>query len=215
MPSYIKCNLVQALRLCTGHTANGGSRGIALPFLDHGTRRRWGVIVRPGRFLLPGKTRYPLYRRLGGRQGLSGQVRKISPPAGFDPHTVQPLASRYIDYGTRPTCYHICAFLYPVLPGVFHIKFLRFFWLLFPNPCFANPSFVFYLSRLSEKCSFGYKISILVLYLTQVPRKSVMLKFFNLLKTERLYYLRKIFRISHRRKSVCITRNNGLGLISF
>ena len=38
---------------------------------------------RPGRSLLPGKTRYPLYRRLGGPQGWSGQVRKISPPTGI------------------------------------------------------------------------------------------------------------------------------------
>jgi len=34
----------------------------------------------PGRSLPPGKTRYPLYRRLGGPQGRSGQVRKISLP---------------------------------------------------------------------------------------------------------------------------------------
>jgi len=45
--------------------------------------------------LPPGKTWYPLYRRLGGRQGRSGRVRKISPPPGFDPRTVQPIASRY------------------------------------------------------------------------------------------------------------------------
>ena len=38
----VKCTLVQALRLCTGRTAHRGSRGIALPFLDHGTRRGWG-----------------------------------------------------------------------------------------------------------------------------------------------------------------------------
>jgi hypothetical protein len=31
-----------------------------------------------------GKTRYPLYRRLGGPQGWSGQLRKISPPLGFN-----------------------------------------------------------------------------------------------------------------------------------
>jgi hypothetical protein len=31
----------------------------------------------------PGKTRYPLYRRLGGPQGRSGRVIKISPPPGF------------------------------------------------------------------------------------------------------------------------------------
>ena len=31
----------------------------------------------------PGKTRYPLYRRLGRPQGRSGRVRKISPPTGI------------------------------------------------------------------------------------------------------------------------------------
>jgi hypothetical protein len=44
-----------------------------------------------------GKTRYPLYRRLGGPQGRSGWVQKISPPLGFDLWTVQPVVSRYID----------------------------------------------------------------------------------------------------------------------
>jgi len=42
--------------------------------------------------LPPGKTRYPLCRRLGGLQGRSGRVRKISPSLGFDPRTVQPVA---------------------------------------------------------------------------------------------------------------------------
>ena len=35
----LNCTLVQALRPCTGRTAHRGSRGIALLFLDHGTRR--------------------------------------------------------------------------------------------------------------------------------------------------------------------------------
>ena len=35
----VKVTLVQALRLCTGRTAYRGSRGIALPFHDHGTTR--------------------------------------------------------------------------------------------------------------------------------------------------------------------------------
>jgi hypothetical protein len=48
--------------------------------------------------LPPGKTRYLLYRKLGGPQGRSGRVRKISPPPGFDHRTVQPVASRYTDY---------------------------------------------------------------------------------------------------------------------
>ena len=47
--------------------------------------------------------RYPLHRRLRGPKGRSRQVRKISCPPGFDPRNVQPVASRYIDYATRPT----------------------------------------------------------------------------------------------------------------
>jgi hypothetical protein len=37
-------------------------------------------------------------RRLGGPQGRSGRVRKISSPPEFDPQTIQPAASRYTDY---------------------------------------------------------------------------------------------------------------------
>ena len=48
--------------------------------------------------LPPGKTRYPLYKRLGGPQGRSGRVRKILPLPGLDPPTVQPAASRYTDW---------------------------------------------------------------------------------------------------------------------
>jgi hypothetical protein len=48
--------------------------------------------------LTQGKTRYPLCRRLDGPQGRSGQVRKISLSTGFDPRTVQPVASRYTDW---------------------------------------------------------------------------------------------------------------------
>jgi hypothetical protein len=47
--------------------------------------------------LPPGKTRYKLYRGLGGPQCWSGRMRKTSPPPGFDPWTIQPVASRYID----------------------------------------------------------------------------------------------------------------------
>jgi hypothetical protein len=80
---YHLCTLVQALRLCTGRTAHRGSRGIALLFHDHGTRRWRGVSVTPRPLFTPGKTRYPLYRRLGGLPGRSGQVRKIPPPTGI------------------------------------------------------------------------------------------------------------------------------------
>ena len=99
----VKCTLVQALRLCTGRTAHRGSRGIALPFGDHGTRRDEGSASRPCRSLPPGKTRYPLCRRLVGSQSWSRQVRKISHPPGFDSRTDQPVAGCYTDYVTRPT----------------------------------------------------------------------------------------------------------------
>ena len=39
LPHFLKCTLVQVLRLCTGRTAQRGSRGIVLRFHDHGTRR--------------------------------------------------------------------------------------------------------------------------------------------------------------------------------
>jgi hypothetical protein len=59
-----------------------------------------GSVSRPGRSLPLGETRYPMYRGLGGPQGCYGQVRKISPPLGFDPRTVQLIASHYTDYAT-------------------------------------------------------------------------------------------------------------------
>jgi len=47
----------------------------------------------------PGKeTRYPTYRRLGGPQGRSGRVPKISPPLEFNPRTIQLVASCYTDF---------------------------------------------------------------------------------------------------------------------
>jgi hypothetical protein len=39
---------------------------------------------------------------VGPRAGLD-RCGKAGPPPGFDPRTVQPVASRYIDYATRPT----------------------------------------------------------------------------------------------------------------
>jgi hypothetical protein len=59
-------------------------------------------VSRPGRILPPEKARYPLYRRLGGPQGRSGQVRKIPTVPGFDCRTVQPVGSHYTDWATGP-----------------------------------------------------------------------------------------------------------------
>ena len=45
-----------------------------------------------------GNTRYPSHKKLGGVQGRSGRALKISLLPGFDPRTVQPVASHYTDY---------------------------------------------------------------------------------------------------------------------
>jgi len=57
-----------------------------------------GIQLHAPAALPTGKTRYQFYRRLGGPQRRSGQVRKISLPRGFDPRTVQPVTSRYTDW---------------------------------------------------------------------------------------------------------------------
>jgi hypothetical protein len=58
--------------------------------------------ARPGRTLSSGKTRYPLYRRLGGPQGRSGQAEQLV-PNGIRSRTFQPVVSRYTDWATGPT----------------------------------------------------------------------------------------------------------------
>ena len=93
---YRHCGSVQAVRPI------GGVEVQLFSFTTMALEGGEGSAPRPGRSLPPGKTRYPLYRRLGGPQGQSGQVRKISPPPGFNPRTVQPIASCYIDWATQP-----------------------------------------------------------------------------------------------------------------
>jgi hypothetical protein len=57
---------------------------------------------RSGRFT-PGKEPVPIVQEGWVGQGRSVRVRKISPPPGLDPRTVQHLASRYADWATGPT----------------------------------------------------------------------------------------------------------------
>ena len=75
-------------------------RGIALLFHDGGTRRGEWSAARPCRTLPPGKTRYPLYRRLGGPQGRSGRAESLV-LTGIRSRTAQPVVSRYADWATR------------------------------------------------------------------------------------------------------------------
>ena len=65
----VKCTLLQALRLCTGRTTHRGSRGIALLFLDHGTRSGRGVSVTPRPLFTPGKDPVPIVQEAGWAPG--------------------------------------------------------------------------------------------------------------------------------------------------
>ena len=63
--------------------------------------------ARPDHTLPPEKTRYPLYRRLGGPQGRSGRAENLA-PLGFDPRTVQPVVQllyrlNYLAHETHST----------------------------------------------------------------------------------------------------------------
>jgi len=70
--------------------------------------------ARPGRTLRLGKTRYPLYRRLGGPQGRSGQAENLV-PTGIRSQIVQPVASRHTDWATGSTQCHIST-TYKLIP---------------------------------------------------------------------------------------------------
>jgi len=56
--------------------------------------------ARPGRTLPPGKTRYPLYRKLGGPQGRSGWAENRV-PTGIRSRTFQHVVSLYTDSATH------------------------------------------------------------------------------------------------------------------
>jgi len=60
----------------------------------------------PGRFNPRKETLYSLYRKLGGPHSYSGQVWKLTPPMGFNPQTVQPVASLYTDFANPAHKWH-------------------------------------------------------------------------------------------------------------
>jgi len=68
-------------------------------------RGEWST-ASPGCTLLPGKTQYPFYRRLGGHQEWSGRAENLV-PTGIRSWTVQPVISHYTNCATRPTCHHV------------------------------------------------------------------------------------------------------------
>ena len=76
----VKCILVQTLRLCTGRMAHRGSRGIALLFLDHGTRR-FSVTPRP--LFTPRKDPVPIVQDVGWAPGPVCTGAENLSPTGF------------------------------------------------------------------------------------------------------------------------------------
>jgi hypothetical protein len=99
-PLYRHWGSVQAVRPI------GGVKVQLYSFMTTALEGGEGSASRPGRSLPPGKTRSPLYRRVGGPQGRSGKCGKSRPPPGFDLRTVQPVASRYTDWATGPPIYN-------------------------------------------------------------------------------------------------------------
>ena len=65
----VKVTFVQALRLCTGRTAHRGSRGIAILFHDHSTRRGWVVSITPRPLFTPGKDPVFIVQEVGCATG--------------------------------------------------------------------------------------------------------------------------------------------------
>jgi hypothetical protein len=67
----------------TGHEGPEGEQRYSFAFSFTSTLDEVGGLRHAPAALPPGKTRYTVYKRLGGPQGRSGQVRKISPLTGI------------------------------------------------------------------------------------------------------------------------------------
>jgi hypothetical protein len=73
---YLEFSVGISVHPCTGtevlyrlYGPWGGGRGIALPFLDDGTRRGWGVSVTPWPLFTPGKDLVPIVQEAGWTPG--------------------------------------------------------------------------------------------------------------------------------------------------
>jgi hypothetical protein len=97
------CLLLEALlgkvHPITGHQGPRGGVEVQLySFLTSVLRGGGWSAPHLGR-VTPGKDPVPIVQ---GPQGRFRRVQKILPPPGFDPRTVQPIASRCTDWATQP-----------------------------------------------------------------------------------------------------------------
>jgi len=66
----------------------------------------WVVSATPPTCYHPEMTQYPLYKRLGGPQGRSGRVRKVSRSPGFNPEN-RPARKKSLYWIRYPDTFHI------------------------------------------------------------------------------------------------------------
>jgi len=79
----VKVTLEKAMKAHRGERRYSSTLSLTSTLDGVGGQHHSPAALRPGK-----KTRYPLYRRVGGPQCRSGRVRKISPRPGFDPRAV-------------------------------------------------------------------------------------------------------------------------------
>ena len=128
----VKCTLVRALRLCTDRTAHKGSRGIALLFFDHGTRRCWGDRVTPRPIFTPRKDPVPIVQEAGWAPGpvLTG-AENLAPTGMRTPDRPARSQSIYrLSYRAHSNVYE-CLFL-PVSSFHYYVLILYGIYFLFP-----------------------------------------------------------------------------------
>jgi len=100
----VKFTLLQVLRLCTGRTAHRVSRGIALLFLDHGTRRVWGVRVTTRPLFTPGNYPVPIVQEAVWDPGLVRTGTENLVPTGIrsPDHTARSQSPYRLSYPSCP-----------------------------------------------------------------------------------------------------------------
>jgi len=101
------------------------------------------------------ESRFPLYRRLGGPQGGSGWVLKISPPPGFDPWTVQPVAFQAMyepkNVGTNSGNLSLCVKLTPLFTNKVTL-YIWCFGIFSPN---GKHCFCYFVLKNGDKSTVG------------------------------------------------------------
>ena len=131
-----KCTRGQALRLCTSRTAHRGSRGIALLFLDHITRRGEGVSVTPRPLFTPGKDPVPIVQEAGWAPGPVWTGAENLVPTGIrsPDHPARGQSLYWLRYPAHISVIHLVYFTLFVQSSYSHLLHWTCRWLIaFPQ----------------------------------------------------------------------------------